>query len=106
MKQKTAQDFIEEALKTYKERNKTYGDNYYKFGKVMKELFPNGLTLQGEADFNRFGVLYMIVAKVSRYANQFKSGGHQDSIHDLGVYAFIQEELDIYYKNNPNKKDK
>ena len=27
MKQKTAQDFIEEALKTYKERNKTYGDN-------------------------------------------------------------------------------
>ena len=69
MKQKTAQDFLEEALKTYKERNKTYGDNYYKFGKVMKELFPNGLTLQGEADFNRFGVLSSMACNSARRSN-------------------------------------
>ena len=97
-RKQTTVDFLEQALKTSKERNKTYGDNYYKFGRIMKELFPNGITLTNEADFNRFGCLVQIVSKISRYVNSFKQGGHQDSIHDLGVYAFIQEELDEYYK--------
>jgi|TARA_A100001011_G_C14019199_1_gene718701 hypothetical protein len=100
MARKTAIDFLEKALKTYKERNKTYGDNYFKFGRVMKELFPDGITLTTEADFNRFGCLVQIVSKISRYANSFKEGGHKDSAHDLGVYAFIQEELDEFYKDN------
>ena len=100
MARKTAIDFLEKALKTYKERNKTYGDNYFKFGRVIKELFPDGITLTTEADFNRFGCLVQIVSKISRYANSFKEGGHKDSAHDLGVYAFIQEELDEFYKDN------
>ena len=100
MEKRTAIEFLEQALKTYKERNKTYGDNYFKFGKVMKELFPDGITLTTEADFNRFGCLVQIVSKISRYANSFKEGGHKDSAHDLGVYAFIQEELDEFYKDN------
>ena len=64
----------------------------------MKELFPNGVTLKTEGDFNRWGTMNMIVAKITRYANAFESGGHQDSIHDLGVYSFMQEELDEFYK--------
>jgi hypothetical protein len=52
MKDKTTIEFLEQALKTYKERNKVYGDNYFKFGRLMIELFPNGLNLKTEADFN------------------------------------------------------
>tara|TARA_R100000808_G_C2129109_1_gene138676 strand:- start:116 stop:478 length:363 start_codon:yes stop_codon:yes gene_type:complete len=97
--EKTAIDFLEEALKTYKERNKVYGKNYYTFGKVMKILFPEGTFLQTEGDFNRYGCLSAIVGKLCRYANNFDiKCGHTDSIHDLGVYAFIQQELDNYYR--------
>ena len=100
---KNTLDFLKEATETYKERNKVYKDNYYKFGKVMKELFPNGVTLKTEGDFNRWGTMNMIVAKITRYANAFESGGHQDSIHDLGVYSFMQEELDEFYKKEDTK---
>ena len=97
--EKTAKDFLEEAIETYKDRNKVYGTNYYTFGKVMKILFPNGLLLQTEGDFNRYGGLSAIVGKLCRYANSFEQKtGHQDSMHDLGVYAFIQQELDLYYR--------
>lgn len=97
---KTALNFLEEAAKTYKERNKVYGCNYYKFGQVMKLLFPNGLLLQTEGDFNRYAGLSAIVGKLCRYANSFEQKcGHQDSMHDLGVYAFIQQELDLYYRS-------
>ena len=41
---KTVEQNLEQALKTFKERNKVYGKNYYKFGKVMKELFPDGVV--------------------------------------------------------------
>ena len=36
---------------------------------------------------------YMIVTKLIRYCNQW-SDKHQDSIHDLGVYSFILEDID------------
>ena len=100
MKDKTTIEFLEQALKTYKERNKVYGDNYFKFGRLMIELFPNGLNLKTEADFNRIGGLTQIIAKISRYCNMFEQGGHKDSMHDLGVYAFIQQELDEKYKKD------
>jgi len=96
---KTALDFFEEAIKTYKDRNKVYGKNYYRFGEVMKVLFPEGIFLQTEGDFNRYGGISAIVGKLCRYANSFEQKcGHTDSIHDLGVYAFIQQELDNYYR--------
>ena len=97
---KTVEQNLEQALKTFKERNKVYGKNYYKFGKVMKELFPDGVVLKTEGDHNRFGVFVQIVSKMTRYSNNFKDGGHKDSIHDTGVYAFIMEELDEFYEEN------
>ena len=59
----------------------------------MKALFPNGIELKTVEDYNRFGVINMIVAKLTRYSQNWPKT-HQDSLHDLGVYAFILESLD------------
>lgn len=90
-----ADELMEVAARTYKERNKVYGDSYKRHGSIMKALYPEGVTLETEQDFNRFGVMNMIVSKLCRYSNNFETGGHQDSIHDLGVYSFMLEELDL-----------
>ena len=42
---------------------------------------------------NNFIAVNMIVTKLIRYCNQW-SDKHQDSIHDLGVYSFILEDID------------
>jgi hypothetical protein len=91
---KRAPDFMEEGAATFRERNKVYGNNYHTHGEVMMKLFPDGVELKTVADFNRFGILNMKVAKLTRYCNNFSTGGHQDSIHDDGVYSFMLEELD------------
>ena len=86
-------DCMEAALNTFRERNKTYGDNYLQHGEVMTALFPDGIKLNSVEDWNRFGVINMIVAKLTRYAQGWPKV-HQDSVHDLGVYAFMLESLD------------
>lgn len=88
-----ASECIEAALKTFKERAKVYGDSYTKHGEVMFSLFPNGIELLDEEDFNRFGILNMQVSKLVRYVNSWNER-HIDSSHDLGVYCFMQEEFD------------
>lgn len=94
----------------YEERSALYGDNYKLFGKIMVLLFQNeGLTLKTEEDFNRFGTFAQVVAKISRYANQFKVGGHPDSLDDMAVYAMMLRELDAEIKQPlseaPKKED-
>ena len=86
-------DCMEEAFKTFKARNKDYGDNYLNHGRVMMALFPKGVNLKTIEDYNRFGIINMLVAKLTRYCQGWPKS-HQDSIHDLGVYAFILESLD------------
>lgn len=87
-------DMLREAAATYEERNKLYGDNYKRHGWLMKALFPQGLHLKTESDFNRYGVFVQMVSKVSRYAEQFNNGGHEDSLLDESVYAAMLRELD------------
>jgi hypothetical protein len=84
---------MENALETFRERNKVYGDNYHQHGKVMMALFPNGVHLATEKEWNRFGIVNMLVAKMTRYCQGWPRS-HQDSIHDMGVYAFMLESLD------------
>ena len=69
MKQNSVESIFKDALKTFKERNKAYGDNYHQHGKVMMALF------------------------LTRFTQNWPSS-HLDSIHDMGVYAFILESLD------------
>ena len=85
---------LEKAAATFRERNAVYGSNYERFGKLMLAFFPGGLSLQSVDDFNRIGVFFHIADKLSRYANQFKQGGHEDSLDDISVYSMILQELD------------
>lgn len=91
---------IAQALSTYVERNRAYGNSYHKFGTVMAALFPNGLTLNSVEDFNRYGVFFMQISKLIRYSTDPKKG-HLDSVHDLGVYSFMLEELDALAQGLP-----
>ncbi len=94
-----APDHLEEGAKTYRERNETYGDSYLKFGEVMIALFPYGFNKEAIAkvltisDWNRLGILTQIVSKLCRYTNDFDNP-HQDSMHDIMVYASMLMELD------------
>lgn len=93
-------DILNKAKKTYKDKSIIYGKSYKNHGKIMKGLFPQGIILETEEDFSRFGILNMIVGKLHRYCNSFQKkvdckDSIIDSIHDLGMYSFILEELDF-----------
>jgi hypothetical protein len=86
---------LSKARETFRERS-VYGHTYDQYGHVLKALFPKGLptsVLTDVEEMNRFGNLTHIVYKLMRYCNQWDAK-HIDSIHDLGVYAFIQEGID------------
>lgn len=88
---KRAPDILEEAADTYRQRNAVYGDNYLRFGRIMKEMFPDTeITTDG---FNRLGVFVQCLSKLTRYAENMNKGGHYDSALDLSVYAAMLAEL-------------
>jgi hypothetical protein len=89
----TVPEILRQCAATYEERNKLYGDNYKKFGHVMKAIFPKGVPIYTPEEFNRFGIFVQCVSKMTRYAESLGSGGHKDSAHDLSVYAAMLEEL-------------
>jgi len=91
---KSVPQALRDAAGIYEERNKLYGDNYKRHGAVMDVLFPHGIELQDKSDHNRFGVFTQMIAKVTRYAEQFTQGGHPDSLDDLTVYTQMLQELD------------
>jgi hypothetical protein len=95
-KAKTVPDLFSEATNTFIQRNELYGDSYKKFGNVMSVLFPHGIGISNGEDFSRLGLLNMIVSKLIRYCSNFHDP-HNDSIHDLGVYAVMLEELDQFH---------
>lgn len=92
---KRASELLEESAATYRERNKFYGDNYLTFGKAMAQIFPTGLVISTENDWNRIGILVQMVAKLTRYAANFHKGGHDDSLLDLATYAAMLREIDL-----------
>lgn len=94
----SVQEKLRAALETADARGKVYGgpgkEGHRITGMAMNELFPNGLTLKTDDDFIRFLLFSMLMTKIGRYAMNFEKGGHQDSIHDLGVYSFLLEDYD------------
>lgn len=93
----TAAEILEQAGKTYRERNAVYGDNYLIVGKIMEILHGQGApnpaaTLVGTADqFNVWHLYELLIVKLTRFANSGLT--HQDSIRDLAVYAAMIEGL-------------
>jgi hypothetical protein len=81
------------AAQTFKERNAQYGDNYKKFGSIMRSLFPDGLNISSEDEWNRIGLFVQLVSKTTRYAANMDKGGHEDSAHDACVYAAMLQEM-------------
>ena len=88
---KTAADILAEMADTFRERSKVYGDNYKRVGDVMSAVFPEGVMLVTPEDFNVWHLFELMVVKMTRFANS--SLTHEDSIHDLAVYAAMVESL-------------
>jgi hypothetical protein len=95
---KNAMHILKEMQKTYTEKNKQYGNSFFKVGNVMSAMFPNGLTLKNSEDFTRLHLLEWTIGKICRYANNFMAGGHKDSAHDAGIYLAILQFVDEQYK--------
>lgn len=91
---KSVPESLADLGKIYEERNKLYGDNYKHFGSFMKGLFPKTLVIQSEEDWSRLALLLHCATKLSRYAENFKQGGHADSCDDMAVYAQMLKEYD------------
>jgi hypothetical protein len=95
MTRTTVTDILDRARQTHLDRIAVYGDKGYEVhAAVLKVLFPDGITLTTQAEFARWAVFEMIVAKLCRYATNYTTGGHADSVHDLGVYSFMLEAHD------------
>lgn len=91
---KSVEEMLAEAAKTYKMKNKDYGDSYRNFGKLMLLLFPDGVNLSSEKDFNKFGVFVQIANKFMRYSNLCNTGSVNfesiaDTLKDMGIYSFM-----------------
>jgi len=82
---------LERMADTYAERNITYGDNWKKVGDVMNLLFPSGVVLKTPEDFNKWHLFELMIVKLTRFVNSELS--HQDSIHDIAVYAAMVESI-------------
>lgn len=88
---RTAADILAEMAMTFRERNRVYGDNAYKVGVIMKALFPNGVDLREPEDYHMWHLFELLIVKLTRFSNTGLN--HQDSIHDLAVYAAMCENL-------------
>lgn len=91
---RTAADILEDAAETFRARNAVYSDNFLRVGNMMVAMFPSGITLKTQQDWNRMHMLLMAIVKQSRYATNWDKGGHQDSIHDAIVYGAMLEMID------------
>jgi hypothetical protein len=78
----------------FEERNKLYGSNYKNFGKVLTGMFPNGIVLQTEQEFNRFAIFVQIMHKTTRLAQSMPGAPHEDSCDDLSVYTQMLVEAE------------
>ena len=86
------QEALVELMETHKEKSDEYKDTIDTFGDVMMALFRDELWLH-ETDYARFGLLVQIISKVVRYTKNIDTG-HQDSLHDLAMYAILLKEYD------------
>jgi len=87
----TIPELLRQAAQTFEDRNAVYGDNYKNVGNVMIALFPKGIRLETAEDFLAWHIFELIVVKMTRLANSNLT--HEDSIHDITVYAAMLEHI-------------
>lgn len=86
---KEVEQLMEAAIETFKERGREYGHTWDAVGKITHILYPGGIGLTNPKDFAKFHILQWMIGKLVRYANSDSI----DSVHDIGVYAFILESI-------------
>lgn len=84
-------EILEEMARTFRERNKQYGDNWRMVGQLMVVMFPQGVQLHSAADYDLWHLFELLIVKLSRFA--IGKLQHKDSIHDLAVYAAMIEGI-------------
>lgn len=87
----TADSILIGMASTFRERNAVYGDNYEKVGDVMMAVFPNGVNLNSREEFIRWHLFELLIVKLTRFTNSGLT--HNDSIHDIAVYAAMIEAM-------------
>jgi hypothetical protein len=83
-----ASDILGEMAATFAERNAVYRDNYTLVAPVIKALFPDGVPSELVTK-DRWHLFELIIIKLTRFAKSELI--HQDSIHDVAVYAAMIE---------------
>jgi hypothetical protein len=93
-------DILDAAKETAREREARYGGGRLHAARRRHDgpSFRMASSFRGPEEFARYYLLEKIVEKLCRYIRSYAEGGHQDSIHDLGVYAFKMEEHDARYR--------
>lgn len=86
-----AGDLMANMARTFKERNAVYGNNAEVVGRVMAALFPHGVKLKTPKDFELWHLLELVIVKLTRFTQSELT--HEDSIHDLAIYAAMVELL-------------
>jgi hypothetical protein len=95
----TAADILDQAANTFRERNKVYGNNFVRLGNAMHAMFPDGITVNSPEEWTRLYFLLLTQVKMSRYATNWKTGGHADSSLDASVYAAMLNAFDKDMEN-------
>lgn len=85
---------LKNAGKIFAKKEIEYGSIWKNHGKLIRVLFPRGVSAPDELSIARYSIVNMIAAKLARYCNNFEKGGHQDSLDDIIVYAAMLLELD------------
>lgn len=89
----------------YEQRNALYGDNYKRFGPILSLILAGQRLDTADAQqMNRLGTLVQIIAKVTRYGENFTRGGHEDSLDDIAVYSMMLKELDATATQDTTKQ--
>jgi len=84
-------EILEGMAQTFRERGAIYGDNWALPGKVLAALFGGELPEDISVTDTKFGLFYHMINKICRLSTTGLS--HEDSAHDIAVYAAKLEEL-------------
>lgn len=63
----SAADVLDQAAKTFRERNAGYKDNAAMVSDVMLALFPHGITLRDAADHHAYHLFELMIVKLTRF---------------------------------------
>lgn len=75
-----------------KAKNNAYGDSVAVTGRILKELYPNGIAANEKA-MNDVGIIVRVLDKLFRIASQ-KAAFGENPWQDIAGYALLKTEID------------